>query len=168
MANRYKILTDPDQHSLENKNNEYYYVEDLIIQTPDGIIRVKGKYAVTGIKDYKGLVIVYNDHSIEHEWDVVNGSSIPWFGQWLIPKEGKQNRPSAPHDVGYEKAKIEYEIKLPVLWSNALDAFKAGSILPEYFGKEYHRVYGVCRAEEARDFHAQITNRDYEWYLRSV
>ena len=67
-----------------------------------------------------------------------------------------------------EKAEIEYKVTLPVRWSLALEAFKAGKILPDYFGQEYHRVYGVCRSEEATLFHAEVTDRDYAWYLRAV
>ena len=73
-----------------------------------------------------------------------------------------------PGPMTAEKAEIEYKVTLPVRWSKALDAFQAGKILPEYFGKEYHRVFGVCRREEADKFHSQVSNRDYEWYLRAV
>jgi len=108
MKSKYKILTDPDNHKLNNNAGEYYYVEDLIAQTPDGLIRVRGKYAATKIKFIGGIWIIDNDHSIEQKPDIVNGSSIPWFGQWLISKEGKWNRSSGFHDKGYKYAKIEF------------------------------------------------------------
>ncbi len=73
-----------------------------------------------------------------------------------------------PGPMTPEKADIEYEITLPVRWTHALDVFEAGTILPEYFGKEYHRVFGVCRREESDLFHSEISDRDYEWYLRPV
>lgn len=73
-----------------------------------------------------------------------------------------------PPKMTPEKAKTEYKVTLPVRWCKALDAFAAGSILPDYFGSEYHRVYGVCRGEEADLFHAEVTDRDYAWYLRAV
>ncbi|HSM68686.1 MAG TPA: glutamine synthetase family protein [Xanthomonadales bacterium] len=73
-----------------------------------------------------------------------------------------------PGPMTEEKAKVEYQVTLPVRWSKALDAFEAGSILPRYFGEEYHRVYGVVKREESDLFHSEITDRDYEWYLRAV
>ena len=63
---------------------------------------------------------------------------------------------------------IEERITLPVRWEQALDTFVAGRILPGYFGELYHQVFGQCRREECDRFHAEITDRDYEWYLRAV
>lgn len=62
----------------------------------------------------------------------------------------------------------EEKITLPVRWEAALDAFEAGRILPKYLGERYHRIFLACRREEAERFHAQVSNRDYEWYLRAV
>lgn len=73
-----------------------------------------------------------------------------------------------PGPMVAEKQKIDYEITLPVRWSKSLDAFQSGQILPKYFGDEYHRLFEVCRREESELFHAQVSNRDYEWYLRAV
>jgi len=73
-----------------------------------------------------------------------------------------------PGPMVAEKQKIDYQITLPVRWSKSLDAFQAGQILPRYFGEEYHRLFEVCRREESDLFHSQISNRDYEWYLRAV
>ena len=63
---------------------------------------------------------------------------------------------------------IDEVVTLPVRWELALDVFEAGKHLPAYLGKEYHRVFASCRREECERFHAQVTNRDYEWYLRAV
>ncbi len=73
-----------------------------------------------------------------------------------------------PGPMVQEKQEIEYEVTLPVRWNNALDVFEAGKILPGYFGKEYHRVFGVCRREESDLFHSEVSNKDYEWYMRAV
>ena len=73
-----------------------------------------------------------------------------------------------PGPMTEEKAEVAYQVTLPVRWPNALDAFEAGVILPRYFGEEYHRVYGVVKREESDLFHSEITDRDYEWYLRAV
>lgn len=63
---------------------------------------------------------------------------------------------------------IEEQISLPIRWDAALDAFDAGTVLPRYLGERYHKLYGTCRREECDRFHAEITNRDYEWYLRAI
>ena len=38
----------------------------------------------------------------------------------------------------------------------------------KYLGERYHKLYATCRREECDRFHAEITDRDYEWYLRAV
>lgn len=63
---------------------------------------------------------------------------------------------------------IEEKPELPLRWEAALDAFAAGKVLPEYLGKRYHELYAACRREECDRFHSEITDRDYEWYLRAV
>jgi glutamine synthetase len=73
-----------------------------------------------------------------------------------------------PGPMVAEKQKVDYEVTLPVRWSKSLDAFHAGQVLPRYFGEEYHQLFEACRREESGLFHAQVSNRDYEWYLRAV
>jgi glutamine synthetase len=73
-----------------------------------------------------------------------------------------------PGPMVQEREDVDYEITLPVRWITALDMFEAGKILPDYFGKEYHRVFGVCRREESDLFHSEISDKDYSWYLRAV
>ena len=63
---------------------------------------------------------------------------------------------------------VDDEVALPVRWELALDAFAAGTVLPKYIGKTYHEVFGKCRREECGRFHSEISERDYEWYLRAV
>jgi glutamine synthetase len=63
---------------------------------------------------------------------------------------------------------IEEKAGLPLRWEAALDAFERGTVLPQYLGKRYHELYASCRREECDRFHAQITDRDYEWYLRVI
>ncbi len=62
----------------------------------------------------------------------------------------------------------EAKVGLPLRWDAALDAFDAGKILPKYLGERYHKLYGTCRREECERFHSEISDRDYEWYLRAV
>jgi glutamine synthetase len=63
---------------------------------------------------------------------------------------------------------IEETISLPLRWEAALDAFEAGSVLPKYLGQRYHDLYATCRREECDRFHSEISDRDYEWYLRAI
>jgi len=63
---------------------------------------------------------------------------------------------------------IEERATLPLRWEAALDAFERGTVLPQYLGKRYHHLFATCRREECDRFHAQITDRDYEWYLRAI
>ena len=56
----------------------------------------------------------------------------------------------------------------PVSWPQALDAFRDARILPGYLGEDFCRVFAICRREEANRFRSEITNRDYQWYLRAV
>lgn len=62
----------------------------------------------------------------------------------------------------------EEVITLPRLWSVALDKFEASSVLPNYLGKEYCRLFSMMRRSECEEFAKQVSNIDYEWYLRSV
>ncbi|MEJ8569165.1 glutamine synthetase family protein [Elongatibacter sediminis] len=73
-----------------------------------------------------------------------------------------------PGPVVREREEIEEQVTLPVRWPHALDVFEAGSLLPNYFGKDYCALFLACRREEEERFHAEISNRDYEWYLRNV
>jgi glutamine synthetase len=73
-----------------------------------------------------------------------------------------------PGPMTPEKTDVEYETTLPVSWHTALTVFEKGRILPDYFGKEYHRVFGICRREESDLFYSEVSNKDYEWYLRAV
>jgi glutamine synthetase len=60
------------------------------------------------------------------------------------------------------------EVTLPTRWNSALERFDRSDMLRQYLDPEFCRIYSVCRHSEAEQFHAQISNRDYEWYLRAV
>jgi glutamine synthetase len=63
---------------------------------------------------------------------------------------------------------LEEKILLPTRWDAALDAFERSTVLPKYLDERYHQLYATCRREECERFHAEISNRDYEWYLRAI
>jgi glutamine synthetase len=73
---------------------------------------------------------------------------------------------SDPGPMVREGESIDYQPTIPLHWPQALDAWRGGEVLPGYFGEEYHRVFERVRREESDKFHAQVSDRDYQWYLR--
>ncbi|MGE3833086.1 MAG: glutamine synthetase family protein, partial [Parvibaculaceae bacterium] len=65
---------------------------------------------------------------------------------------------------GYEK-RAKY---IPGNWYDAIDAFWRASILKDYFGKDFVDTYCTLKEVEADRFYAEPTERDFEWYLRTV
>ena len=60
------------------------------------------------------------------------------------------------------------ENRLPTRWELALGEFERAQVLPKYLGEHYCRTFARCRRTEAERYHNEISNRDYEWYLRAV
>ena len=50
----------------------------------------------------------------------------------------------------------------------ALDAFENATVLNEYLGNEYSDLFLRSRRCEMDRFTSQISNKDFEWYLRSI
>jgi len=73
-----------------------------------------------------------------------------------------------PRPMTRERAKLDYQVEIPVRWPHALDTFDAGKILPNYLGKDYHELYSKCRREEETNFNADIPDKDFNWFLRAV
>lgn len=68
---------------------------------------------------------------------------------------------------GYEQAQ-KSNLSLPVNWYAAMDLFDRGELLRGYFGDRFSKVYSsVKRTEQAR-FYGQVTELDYDWYLRNA
>ncbi len=65
---------------------------------------------------------------------------------------------------GYEK-RAKY---IPGNWYDAIDAFWRAAILKDYFGKDFVDTYCTLKEVEADRFYAEPTERDFEWYLRTV
>ena len=63
---------------------------------------------------------------------------------------------------------IDEKVELPRPLGGGARPFDAGKILPKYLGEKFHRLYGICRREESDRFHSEVSDRDYEWYLRAV
>ena len=67
-----------------------------------------------------------------------------------------------------EREDLKHVVTLPTNWPDALNTFEEGKILRNYLGEDYSQVFAKCRREESELFQAEVTNRDYEWYLRAV
>ncbi len=63
---------------------------------------------------------------------------------------------------------IPARVMLSHRWEQALDAFDAGGVLAGYLGREFCRVFSVARRFEAEQFHAEVPNLDYDWYLPCI
>ncbi|MGB3492699.1 MAG: glutamine synthetase family protein [Elainellaceae cyanobacterium] len=57
---------------------------------------------------------------------------------------------------------------LPRSWQDALRTFDQGTILPEYFGKDYCFFYSQCKWSEYRKFNDYVTPLEMDWYLYTV
>ena len=56
----------------------------------------------------------------------------------------------------------------PNRWQAALDALETGTVLRPYIGEPFLDIFlAVKRDEEAR-FNAEVSDRDYAWYLRMM
>ena len=80
---------------------------------------------------------------------------------------GLKNRIEPPRMVEQGEA-IRPKLSIPNRWDQALDKFSRSKLLPESLGAEYCRCFLINRRHESQMFHEQVTNIDYDWYLRSV
>ena len=81
--------------------------------------------------------------------------------------QGLANKVNPPKMIP-EGEVIDPEITLPIKWDKSLDAFESGSILKQYLGSDYSDLFLRSRRCEMDRFNAQISNKDFEWYLRSI
>lgn len=65
-------------------------------------------------------------------------------------------------------AKITPKLRIPNRWESAIDRFSRSKVLPDYLGKQYCKYYALNRRAEAEKFHNQISQLDFDWYLRAV
>ena len=53
-------------------------------------------------------------------------------------------------------------------WRDAIRDFMASDFIHAQFGEPFRHIYGQQKLKEMRAFHTQVTDLEYEWYLRSV
>jgi glutamine synthetase len=57
---------------------------------------------------------------------------------------------------------------LPLSWDRAIEAFASATVLPDYLGESFCRLYRACRAAERDRFADVITPTEYAWYLSTL
>lgn len=74
----------------------------------------------------------------------------------------------SPSEMILEGAEIEEKITLSRFWPDALNEFSTSAILPQYLGADFYKLFETVRRGEMEEINSQITNIDYEWYLRAM
>lgn len=72
-----------------------------------------------------------------------------------------------PGPMRAERERFDLKPKLPLRWEAALDLFDTAQVLPKYLGEKYAALFARARRNESERFHAEVSDRDYAWYLRS-
>ena len=76
--------------------------------------------------------------------------------------------PGAPIEGdGYTIAAAQ-GLSLPRHWNLALDAFADSAAMRDYLGARFHQMFTAIKRAEYDRYHAQVTELDYEWYLRNA
>jgi len=65
---------------------------------------------------------------------------------------------------GYE----QQAARLPTDWNAAIGSFRCSGLLREYFGNEFVDCFSTLKEVEADRFNSEPTERDFNWYLRTV
>jgi glutamine synthetase len=123
--------------------------------------------------NHRGVAIripVADDRNIRFEHRPAGADCNPYLAVAAIlaaAHHGISQRLEPPPMVR-EGEKIDTEIRLSHRWEGALAAFDAGRILPDYLGPEFCRVFSTARRFEAEQFHAAVSNLDYDWYLPAI
>jgi glutamine synthetase len=65
---------------------------------------------------------------------------------------------------GYE----QQAARLPTDWNAAIGSFRDSGLLREYFGNEFVDCFSTLKEIESDRFNSEPTERDFNWYLRTV
>jgi glutamine synthetase len=65
---------------------------------------------------------------------------------------------------GYEQVRAS----LPSNWYAAMDRTEASSFLKDYLGSRFMEIYCAIKRAEQDRFYSQVTELDFEWYLRTA
>jgi glutamine synthetase len=62
----------------------------------------------------------------------------------------------------------EQGLSLPRHWNQTLDAFGSSAAMREYLGARFHQMFTAIKRAEYDRYNSQVTELDYEWYLRNA
>ena len=68
---------------------------------------------------------------------------------------------------GYED-EASAGVKLPNNWFAANDAFEGSPLMNDYLGARFVKYYSIVKRTEMARFYGEVTELDYEWYLRNA
>lgn len=71
-----------------------------------------------------------------------------------------------PAMTGNAAAKVP--ASLPAIWVDALRAFDAATVLPEYFGARWWDIYSKLKWSEFHEFNSHVTALEYDRFLRLI
>ena len=74
----------------------------------------------------------------------------------------------APGRMTEQGEVVKLKAKIPNRWHTALERFARSKIMREYLGDEFCELYLRHRRAEEQLFHNEVSDRDYDWYLRGV
>lgn len=74
-------------------------------------------------------------------------------------------QPPGPATSGNAYAQIEAATPS---WRGAIEAFLQDDFIARHFGERFRHIYGQQKRREMLDFHTQVPDLDYAWYLRTV
>jgi len=72
-----------------------------------------------------------------------------------------------PAIVGDGYSQAEGGEKIPTNWFAATDRFAQSSILKDYLGERFVRMYSIVKQVEQDRFQSVVPDIDYDWYLRA-
>ncbi|MBN34769.1 MAG: glutamine synthetase [Rhodospirillaceae bacterium] len=73
-----------------------------------------------------------------------------------------------PGDPIEGNAAVKVNPSLPAIWVDALRAFDAAVVLPDYFGAEYWDVYSKLKWAEFHEFNDHVSNLEYDRLLTLI
>jgi glutamine synthetase len=59
------------------------------------------------------------------------------------------------------------EVRQPY-WRQAIDDFASSDFIATQFGERFRHIFGAQKRREMQNFETQVSDLEYEWYLRSV
>ncbi|MGE3104462.1 MAG: glutamine synthetase, partial [Lysobacterales bacterium] len=55
-----------------------------------------------------------------------------------------------------------------LFWRDTIRDFQASEFIAEAFGSDFRHIYGQQKLKELRSFYREVSDIEYDWYLRSV